>query len=893
MPLHKDFPSSPHDIIDPSTRWYPTPDGLKSMGYDCLLPPLVEQLRTAVKEWRDTGYEGCSATSRALLTWWFATDHPQEDGSLFQYYFAQREAIETIIYLHEVIQFKDKYDLMRFDSSGAVSTGMFQEHWRRLVVKMATGSGKTKVMSLAIAWSFFHKTYEESSNLARNFLLIAPNIIVLDRLRGDFQGCKIFWNDPVIPHNGFEGRNWRDDFQLNIHIQDEVRSVNSPGNLFLTNIQRVYNREEQPPSADDENTERYFLGSKPTGSTTDSKINLTDIVQDLDELMVVNDEAHHIHDEKLAWFQSIRDIHNKMLQKNQFLSLQVDFTATPKHNNGSIFVQTISDYPLVEAIAQNVVKRPTLPDTASRAQLEEKPTFNFTEKYSDYINLGVVEWRKVYEEHKKMDKKAILFIMTDDTTNCDEVATYLKEKYPHDFGDHNSVLVIHTNRSGDISEAKSGKKEKELKVLRAQANKIDGLESPYRAVVSVLMLKEGWDVRNVTTIVGLRAYSAKSNILPEQTLGRGLRRMYPEKDAKERLSVIGTRAFMDFVEAIENEGVELERVPMGEGVASQSRLWIEIDRDNKNKDLEKLDIEIPRLSRRLGRNYERLSELSLEELNYETIDYQEFSQEIREITFRDVVTGEETHKTTMADDGYVDYDGVLRHFHHMIAKDLRLVSGYDVIYGLIKHFITYHLFGKEVSLDDMKTLKNLSQIPVQRSIIETFKKAINELIIQEESNATIVGTIRLSAMSPFPVKKQNFLTPQKSVFNKIVGDSSLELEFADFLEKCSDIISYGKNYSQVNFQLDYVNSSGKMTHYIPDFIIKKSEKEIYIVETKGLEELDIPLKMKRLSQWCEDVNKLAQDIKCDFIYVDQDRFEKYRPSNFSDLIKQFREYKSS
>ena len=69
------------------------------------------------------------------------------------------------------------------------------------------------------------------------------------------------------------------------------------------------------------------------------------------------------------------------------------------------------------------------------------------------------------------------------------------------------------------------KNKEELEKLRKEANQIDTWNSLHKAIVSVLMLKEGWDVRNVTTIVGLRAYAAKSNILPEQTLGRGLRRM--------------------------------------------------------------------------------------------------------------------------------------------------------------------------------------------------------------------------------------------------------------------------------------------------------------------------------------------------------------------------------
>ena len=123
----------------------------------------------------------------------------------FQYYFAQREALETIVYLYDVVGVKDKHDLMRFDASGLVSGSMFDETWRRFVVKMATGSGKTKVLSLALAWSFFHKLYEPESELARNFLVITPNIIVLDRIYRDFQGLRIFFDDPVLPDNGFDG----------------------------------------------------------------------------------------------------------------------------------------------------------------------------------------------------------------------------------------------------------------------------------------------------------------------------------------------------------------------------------------------------------------------------------------------------------------------------------------------------------------------------------------------------------------------------------------------------------------------------------------------------------------------------------------------------------------
>ena len=365
MALHPDFPQSPHEIIDPSVRWFPADEALRDTDYGKLLPPLVHQIREKVKEWRDNGYNGATETSKALLNWWFNTPHPIEaaDGTMseFQYYFAQREALETIIYLYDKAEVRHKADMIRFDSSGAVSMGMFPENWQRFVLKMATGTGKTKVMSLAIAWSFFHKLYEPDSELSRNFLVIAPNIIVLDRIYHDFQGLRVFFADPVLPDNGFEGRNWRDDFQLTLHLQDEVRVTRPTGNIFLTNIHRVYSGDQPPPSPDDDNSMDYFLGRRPTGATTDSKIDLGVIVRDIDELMVLNDEAHHIHDPKLAWFKSIQDIHSHLLQKGGALALQVDVTATPKHNDGAIFVQTVADYPLVEAISQNVVKHPVLP----------------------------------------------------------------------------------------------------------------------------------------------------------------------------------------------------------------------------------------------------------------------------------------------------------------------------------------------------------------------------------------------------------------------------------------------------------------------------------------------------------------------------------------------------
>ena len=892
MSLHPKFPESPYAILEPELRWFPADENLRASGMEKLIPPLVDKLRREVKTFRDAGYVGASDTSRSLLNWWFNTPHllPRSDGNMaeFQYFFAQREALETIVFLYDVRGVREKFDLMRFDSTGLVSAGMFDENWLRLVIKMATGSGKTKVMSLALVWSFFHKLYEPNSGLSRNFLVIAPNIIVLDRIYKDFQGLRIFFEDPALPDNGYEGHNWRDDFQLTLHKQDEVNITHPVGNIFLTNIQRVYCGNDSLPSANDENSKDYFLGRKPTGATNASKVDLGVIVRDIGELMIINDEAHHIHDPSLAWFKSIQDIHNNLLQKGAALSLQLDVTATPKHNNGAIFVQTVVDYPLVEAIYQNVVKHPVLPDAPSRAKLEEKQSVKFTEKYADYLDLGVVEWRKAYKEHERVGKKGILFVMTDDTRNCDEVAEYLEGRYPELKG---AVLVIHTKNNGEISEASSGRAKEELERLRRLSNEIDDASSPYKAIVSVLMLKEGWDVRNVTTIVGLRAYSAKSNILPEQTLGRGLRKMY-FGGIREQVSVVGTDAFMEFVESIQIEGVELERKPMGGGTGAKAPMVIEVDRENFEKDIDALDMEIPVLTPRIYREYNNLEDLDIKTLGNKKLEYRQFSEEEqREIIFKDITTGEITHKTILDSAGVADFSSVIGFFAKTIMGELRLFSGYDVLYGKVKAFVRDELFTQRVDLESANTLRNLSESEASRTIIDTFKKAINELTVLDRGSAEIRDTIKLRNIRSFMVKDQDYRPAQKSVFNRIVGDSHLELLFADFLERCPDVISYAKNYLAINFRLDYVRADGSISNYIPDFFVKLSSTDIVIVETKGREDLDVPEKMARLKQWCEDINVAQSKTRFDFVYVDEESFKKYHPTTMKALLRGFTEYK--
>ncbi len=905
MALHPNFPKSPYAELLPEQRWFPAAEELRSTAYEKLLPPLVANIRTEVSAWRAADYAGASETSRALLNWWFETEHlvEQADGTLspFRYYFAQREAVETVIWLHDVRKVRDKFDLLRFSSLNEISPGDFDEDWPRYVIKMATGAGKTKVLSLLIAWSFFHKRYETDSTLARNFLVIAPNIIVLDRLRADFDGLRIFFNDPILPDNGHQGRNWRDDFQLTLHIQDDVHVVRDTGNLFLTNIHRVYLGDVREPSLDDDDLRDYFLdpfGPKPVGKTTDSKTDLGEIVREIEELAVFNDEAHHIHDPRMAWFKSIQDIHHRMLQKDVRLALQVDVTATPRHNNGAIFVQTVSDYPLVEAIHQNVVKHPVLPDAVSRARLQEHKSAIFTERYEDYLQLGIEEWRKSYAEHVTLGKKAVLFIMVDDTRNCDEVGAHLEKICPELEG---AVLVIHTKNNGEISEAASGKNKDELEKLRKQSNEIDTWHSPFKAIVSVLMLKEGWDVRNVTTIVGLRAYAAQSNILPEQTLGRGLRRMYFGSDTPETVSVMGTPAFMEFVESIQSEGVTFEHVPMGPGTGRKDSLIVEVDTQGTDKNIDALDIELPKLTRRFNREFKDLESLDPAQLGNPKLPLKPFTPEqTREIVFKTMLDAEVHHTIQLDGAGPADYRSVVGFFARQLLKELRLVGGYDVLYPKVKAFMGEHLFAASpMNLEDPVVLRNLSEPEAGKILFDAFKTAINALTIQDTGSVRIEDRIRLRDTRPFRTENRPYLAAKKSLFNKIVGEPNaggFELTFAGFLDAAPDVASFAKNYLAVGFKIDYVKANGDLSNYMPDFIVKTTDNMVWIVETNGREELDLPQKMTRLRQWCEDATNASQAEDGPvyrFVYVDQRGFDRNTPKTFSSLATSFSEYQKA
>jgi len=162
--------------------------------------PCVPAIREAVKGWREAGYQGVTATTAQLLNYWFRTDHRLPNKRAFMYHPSQREAMETLIYLWEVKKIRAHKDLLETFASKTKNLRLLQyDLFTRYCVKMATGSGKTKVMALAFAWQYFNAVAEDDADYAPATLLIAPNVIVFERLRSDFANGRIFKTDPIIP----------------------------------------------------------------------------------------------------------------------------------------------------------------------------------------------------------------------------------------------------------------------------------------------------------------------------------------------------------------------------------------------------------------------------------------------------------------------------------------------------------------------------------------------------------------------------------------------------------------------------------------------------------------------------------------------------------------------
>lgn len=823
------------------------------------MAPCVPALQELVKSWREGGYKDATQTTRELLNYWFLTDHVTPNGRQFRYYDSQREAVETLIYVYEVAKVRSRIELLqRFAAPNVELRLPPDDDLARYCIKMATGSGKTKVMALAIVWHYFNAVRENDSDYAKTFLALAPNVIVFERLRKDFAGGHIFRTDPLFP------RHYEIFWDFECYMRGEGERAHSEGALFLTNIQQFY--EHRGIRSDDEpEAISAVLGAKPQSQESESTDFDERIVRRPGRLLALNDEAHHTHDENSEWNKVIRRLH-----ADNPIASQLDFSATPRYQKGALFAWTIYDYPLKAAIVDGIVKRPV----KGIAHIQEAPSDIPSVRYEGFLTAGVSRWKEYCDQLDPLGVKPILFVMLNSTAEADNVGDYLRVKYPNELGG-DKTLVIHTDRKGEVSK-------RDLDKARTLAREVDEPDCPVNAIVSVLMLREGWDVQNVTVVVGLRPYTSRANILPEQTIGRGLRLMFRDRVSNytERVDVIGNQAFIQFVEDLE----ELENLTLDTFELGKEKLQILTIIPLPEKKIH--DIGVPRLSPLLVRKSslaEDIANLDVMALDCPILPRKK--GDAVEQTFQyegyDIITLEKIIEQAYTVPEPQTAQEVIGYYARRIANDVKLPSQFAALVPKIREFLERKAFGETVDLNSKASIKAISSNVASYVTTKTFGSVLREKSI-EPIEPEFDGTMRyLSSTRLFP-HSRHILDAAKCVFNYVPCDNEFEREFAKLLQASDDVESFSKLPEPFGFSIEYTDAAMNLRHYFPDFVVRLTNGEHWIVETKGQATIESVRKADAARLWCETATELTGTV-WKYLKVQQDDFEQWEASSFSDV----------
>ncbi len=846
---------------------------------------IITPLQAKVDAWVASGYAGASNLSRRLLHYWFGGPHPMPDGKgFFLWHPHQRRAVETTIYLYEVASLRRTEQYA--ESVGVPRTAQ-KAPWAKIGLQMATGSGKTKVMSLLMVWAHLHWQMGDGNNalgFGNTQLLLAPNLIVLERLLADFAGGAIFDADPLLPPE------LRSEFTLQVVTPDAVPSEWQPseGYLIVANIQKLFEgggdgKKETEPFPEDDPLLDLFnpdSGGLPTKLDTGTP-RLLNFVQSVQSpLVVFNDEAHHVHDEAVHYgsksVAAIRDddvkegiAWNRVLmtiQKRQGLSLQIDLSATLfEETTRQWFRHTVYDYPLQQAIKEGIVKQPFMGKIALQYKdghdepipLVDDSATNAFDKYTQLIQAGIAEWKK---EQAALDfsgiaRKALLFIVCGNKTEAAQIAQRLKEFPDAETGEclfAGKVIEIHIGR-------KEATNEKEWQKIREDINRVDSSDSPYTAIVSVMMLKEGWDVRNVKVIVPLRPCDSRQ--LTEQLLGRGLRRMYPpawtaegERRDTGRAEGLYVIRHPSFERIIKNIADIIEDEPDDNKRPDPTRVLVKVIEPEEERTKRALPISVI-----VGEPYdlnddwvEKIGRGQMTPLPHK-FPYVQDLKEIEGIIKHEGAAGADTLaeaplKYMVQSTGYASVDAVISAYAEAIRAELRMTGSYTpAIKGIVKAFLercTFDLRGIPLSLEaaadyDEDTrqivIDNIRRGPVKQQVIQNVAKIIGQARSGKETPDVQVQTKHAKDLTEYEASPtQNMMhNPVKSVHTLCCFDSGDELKFAQMLDEADDVASWLWNdQSGVGFRIQY-SFEGRMPYYYPDFLVRLTDGSLSIVESKG------------------------------------------------------------
>ena len=818
--------------------------------------PLVNKIRPRVKKWRNSGYPGVTGVTKRLLEFW---NTKEADGRIYEFFFCQKEAIETLIWLKEAHP----------SEKVGIDIPKDEETFERLCTKMATGTGKTYVMAMTIAWQILNKVYNPTdARFSKYVFIVAPNLTVKSRLSVlDFNKSNNYYEEKkIVPH----------DLLYNLR-QGKICIEN--WHILMWDNEEVIQKRKSVDKRGVKSDEAYIRDV------------LGDMAKVTTPILVINDEAHHAwrsrseekqrglnkEEEKRAtcWVKGLDRIH----RTKRILSC-FDFSATPFAPTGTkgkssyeedMFSWIVSDFGLMDAIESGLTKTPRFvvrddgpvnpnnlksklyhiyddADIKKNLTRKAKPEEMLPELVRNAYLLLAYDWEKTLKnwEKSQMPTPPVMISAVNRKETADRI-NYMFKK--------GTITIPELCKSGktaliysDLGLSKS--KDEEIKNIVNTVGKEGEPGEQIRHVISVAMLSEGWNCQTVTHIMGLRAFS--SQLLCEQIIGRGLRRTsYDLKDGffePEYVNIFGIP--FSFIPQEESEG--------GNPRPASPKLPIFPDPEKEKykiiwPNVERIDFD---LKPKLTVNFDKIEPLKVKDIrkiadlapeingqpDYEkikTIDMEKLIQEkgirIQRLIF--------TASINVYDQIHLDW-----------KKKINKEFAFSQLLHIVERFLNSEKFQiepKSFSKDETKRkiaiMMGMEQI-VRKVFSVITHQNLEELvsIYKNPKYRSTKDAVRWGTGKRTGIFK-------KTHINRCVVDSSWELAHARELDRNPDVEAWVKN-DHLGFEIKYVYN-GALCNYIPDFIIRLSDKSHLILEVKGVKKLKDESKWDYMKTWIEAINQ--------------------------------------
>jgi type III restriction enzyme len=925
---------------------------VKSSGTREIPLKLASQIsQLANKEWKDGSLiEKVTPITRELLRFWNPNGSFVEERNI-NFHEGQWQSILNIIYVHEILKIKNVREMYTsiypelLEEMDLLDLKKDKYEYPKYCIKMATGTGKTLVLNAILIWQYLNARHEENkgNRYSKNFLIVAPGIIVYERLLDAYLGKRKENGTRDFDQSDFKQFEklfippaYKDEIfgfiQGCVSQKEEIgRKVTGDGLIALTNWHLLTGDEEElenkTPLDSPQAIVKSLLPITPGTSAGHSLDELDNqymkgrelgYLSRLEDLVVFNDEAHHLGEMKKSdevlekkWQAAIDTIANNKSGK----FMQVDFSATPYIVTGSgqnrvqnHFPHIIVNFELVEAIRKGLVKTVAIDkrkefasipqeELEFKAERSGKTVTSLSNGQKIMIRAGVVKLKMLEDGFVKLDKTKHpkMMIVCEDTTVVPYVMDFLKQEGYSD----EELMEIHSNKKGEISE-------NDWEELKQRLFDIDKHNKP-KIIISVLMLREGFDVNNICVIVPLR--SSSSYILLEQLIGRGLRLMWREPQYSEIkaenidkllvkkeepnnyidiLSIIEHPNFIEYYERLLKGMVgKVSELTKKDRVVGDM-INVGLKPNYKDYDLFWIIIIHDKEEELVG------AKLSIENLEPSPIAIDELLPLVNKMK-GDVFYAEElTKKTKFGEYTVPEILFTAKSYNSFIEKLVDSVSNIHVRTGsksgkkfplmqinkatiakLTDDYIKHKLFGNDFDplKDNNWRVLLIAQKGITQHIVKNIAKSVYDL--QKNLKVTEANVVKryFSEIKEIKIRETYTLEVAKTIYDKISYPSNgggLEREFIKFVDSDSKVKAFMKisEYIHDFANIIYIRDDGILAHYYPDFMVK-IDKKVYLVETKSDRDLNNQnVKSKRLAaiDWVEKVNELNPKERMDSIW---------------------------